>query len=105
MGASEEAYQRVLPPNSFLHVDNFTSPKELADYLKELDKNDRMYNQYFKWKDGSSWNIIKTHFLCRVCAMLHLDLPPVWYPDINEWWRKNTCKKNDKYVELNEYDY
>ena len=92
MGASYDAYIRALPPDSFIHVDNFTSTKELAEYLKELDKNDRMYNQYFKWKDGGSWKTVDTNYLCRLCAMLHLDLPPIWYPNVDEWWRKTACK-------------
>lgn len=30
MGARKEDYEKVAPPNSFIHVDDFESPKELA---------------------------------------------------------------------------
>ena len=33
MGASKEAYERSAPLNSFLHVDDFTGPAHLAQYL------------------------------------------------------------------------
>jgi glycoprotein 3-alpha-L-fucosyltransferase len=53
MGARPEDYEALLPPGSFIHVDDFRSPKHLAEYLQSLDKNDELYNAYFKWKD--SW--------------------------------------------------
>ena len=37
MGASMEEYAAIAPPNSFLHVDQFGSPADLAEYLKVLD--------------------------------------------------------------------
>ena len=33
MGASKEAYERSAPFNSFLHVDDFTGPAHLAQFL------------------------------------------------------------------------
>ena len=33
MGASRESYERSAPDNSFLHVDDFSSPAQLAEYL------------------------------------------------------------------------
>ncbi|CAG5121936.1 unnamed protein product, partial [Candidula unifasciata] len=48
MGAAPEDYERAAPPHSFIHVDDFESPKDLADYLHKLDKNDDLYNKYFQ---------------------------------------------------------
>ena len=50
MGAAPEDYHRAAPPHSFIHVDDFRSPKELAAYLHQLDQDDALYNQYFAWK-------------------------------------------------------
>ena len=69
MGARKEEYEAVAPYNSFIHVDQFNGPKELAMYLLELDKDDEKYNQYFQWKGTGEF--INTRFFCRVCAMLH----------------------------------
>ena len=48
MGARREDYARVAPLNSFIHVDDFKGPKELAEFLLELDKDDVKYNSYFQ---------------------------------------------------------
>lgn len=50
MGARPEDYEVAAPYNSYIHVDEFESPKELAEYLHRLDKYDELYNSYFKWK-------------------------------------------------------
>ena len=56
MGARPEDYERAGPLNSYIHVNKFESPKELADYLKKLEANDDLYNEYFKWKVRLSVN-------------------------------------------------
>ena len=48
MGASLEEAKRVSPPNSFIHVDHFRTPRELADYLNWLDVHDDHYNEFFR---------------------------------------------------------
>ena len=48
MGARPQDYQAVAPHQSFIHVDQFTGPRELAEYLLELDRDEEKYNQYFK---------------------------------------------------------
>lgn len=34
MGGTRENYERLCPPKSFIHVDDFDSPQSLADYLR-----------------------------------------------------------------------
>ena len=48
------------PLKSYIHIDEFSSAKELAEYLHLLDKNDELYNSYFKWKNTGEF--INTHF-------------------------------------------
>ncbi len=50
MGARPEDYARSAPEHSYIHVDDFEGPKELAEYLHKLDQDDRLYNEYFAWK-------------------------------------------------------
>ncbi|XP_058058186.1 glycoprotein 3-alpha-L-fucosyltransferase A [Anopheles bellator] len=88
MGARPEDYEASSPQKSYIHVDEFASPKELAEYLHLLDRNDELYNSYFKWKGTGEF--INTYYWCRVCAMLHDEASfrkPKWYEDINDWWR------------------
>ena len=43
MGPNIKNYERLLPPNSFLHVNNFTDVNALAEYIKYLDDNNDAY--------------------------------------------------------------
>ena len=45
MGAQREAYELVGPPGSFIHIDDFSGPEDLAKYLHKLDRDDHLYNQ------------------------------------------------------------
>lgn len=85
MGAQPEDYARSAPQHSYIHVDDFESPKALAAYLHKLDQDDEMYNSYFRWKGTGQF--INTHFFCRLCALLHDDIRPKSYRDVNAWWR------------------
>lgn len=51
MGAHKEDYESVLPPHSYINVDNFRSISELAGYLRYLDGNDTAYAEYFAWNE------------------------------------------------------
>ncbi len=50
MGARPEDYRRSAPEHSYIHVEDFAGPKELAEYLHKLDQDDDLYNEYFQWK-------------------------------------------------------
>lgn len=50
MGARASEYAATAPHNSYVHVEEFTSPEDLASYLQRLDEDDALYNSYFKWK-------------------------------------------------------
>ena len=44
-------YKDFLPANSYIDAADFSSPKDLADYLIKLDQNDDLYNEYFKARE------------------------------------------------------
>lgn len=83
----------VAPRHSFIHVDDFESPELLAAYLRKLDRDDALYNEYFQWKRTGEI-MADTMFYCRLCAMLHdTERAPKHYGNINEWWSgKNVCR-------------
>ncbi|CAL4102074.1 unnamed protein product, partial [Meganyctiphanes norvegica] len=90
MGAHPDDYRRAAPEKSYIHVDDFESPKDLAAFLHMLDKNDDLYNEYFRWKGTGEF--INTYFMCRLCSMLHDEGHQQHYEDINLWWRgTGTC--------------
>lgn len=96
MGAPPSDYEKFAPLQSYIHVDHFKSPKELADYLNILDKNDDLYNSYFEWKGTGEFLGEQAKLFCRLCALLHDDhaiSTKHWYKNINDWWRgSGTCR-------------
>lgn len=51
IGPRTENYNKLAPPGSFIHVDQFDSVESLVNYLEYLDKNDTAYLEYFRWKE------------------------------------------------------
>ena len=64
MGARPADYEKAAPYKSFIHVDQFKGPKELAEYLIELDRDEQKYNMYFQVRKhlGEQW--ISNDVLC-----------------------------------------
>lgn len=88
MGARPVDYARLAPPGSYIHVDEFDSPKDLAEYLHKVDKDDDLYNSYFRWKGTGGF--IDTKFWCRLCAMVHEAQRTryhVVFDELDDWWR------------------
>ena len=74
MGGAD--YKALAIPGSYINVFDFSSLKELADYLMFLDKNDGEYNKYFEWKKlykvGGclrGYNMANHYpWMCEICA-------------------------------------
>lgn len=91
MGAHPDDYKRVAPPVSYIHVEEFSGPEELAKYLLKIAADDEEYNKYFRWKRTGSF--IDTKFWCRICSMLwDPKRPRLSVSNLNDWWRgKDIC--------------
>lgn len=102
MGAPKSDYQKLCPPNSFIHTGDFSNPLELAKYLDFLMHNDTAYNSYFEWK--KEFKVVNEHgyfgspslHLCRICeALNNVDTSkPKTYNDLNALWNsKSDCQR------------
>ena len=93
-GLSIDDYTKVSPPNSFLHVYNFTSIQKLGEHLRYLMNNDDSYNQYHEWRYKYSINTDRNIPACQVCELLHQqpDLPVV--PKLADWRNNRTLCRN-----------
>jgi len=93
MGAPRVDYERAAPPESFIHVDDFESPRELADFLRAVAADRDRYNSYFRWQGTGEY--IDTKFWCRLCALLHDSRRTgrhSVYDRLDDWWRgRGTC--------------
>lgn len=98
MGASRADYERYAPPGSFIHVEDFASAKELADFLRKTGADSEAYEQYFDWRAVGKvevyvkkFDISHSQYWCDLCEALHnpkkihvgVSYRPIW-----EWWNK-----------------
>ncbi|KAM4598265.1 4-galactosyl-N-acetylglucosaminide 3-alpha-L-fucosyltransferase 9-like [Polymixia lowei] len=69
LGPSRENYERFIPGDAFIHVDDFSSPKALAKYLLHLDQDEARYHEYFKWsrKHRASLTLFPLQNACYCC--------------------------------------
>ena len=101
MGARPEDYAVTAPPGSYIHVDEFESPRDLGTYLNLLDKNDTLYNEYFRYKHH--FKLIRLGefpdlYWCQLCAMVHLKEHingSHWYDDYEKWWNGGCYARDD----------
>ncbi|XP_046639886.1 alpha-(1,3)-fucosyltransferase C-like [Daphnia pulicaria] len=67
-------YTQHAPPHSYIDALKY-KPKELAAYLKILDADNALYNEYFWWKDHYRVEFISEytsrHGFCGLCQKLH----------------------------------
>ncbi|XP_036423288.1 4-galactosyl-N-acetylglucosaminide 3-alpha-L-fucosyltransferase 9-like isoform X2 [Colossoma macropomum] len=49
-GPSRENYERLVPSDAFIHVEDFPSVRALAKYLYLLHENEALYHRYFRWR-------------------------------------------------------
>ncbi|KAL7889131.1 hypothetical protein AOLI_G00041050, partial [Acnodon oligacanthus] len=72
LGTSRKNYENFVPRDAFIHVDDFLSPKDLADHLQLLDKNNELYFRHFVWR--RDFTVKMSHFwaehTCRTCEYL-----------------------------------
>ena len=86
-------YSAIAPPFSYIDARDFKSAQQLADYLKLLDENDELYNQYFWWKPHYR---IRNHIqdlklsMCGLCSRLHFDRAVKIYEDMEKWWVRDS---------------
>jgi hypothetical protein len=73
MGALENDYKRIAPKQSYIHIDQYKTPENLAKYLNYLIDNPEKYLRYLQWREHSEIEFINPggwmNFLCPLCQM------------------------------------
>ena len=91
-GTSRLDYEKVAPPHSFIHVQDFQTIQELAEYIKLVAASDSLYNSYFHWRrfgTVSTQKMFTPKFLyCNVSDRLAKDENRLTHMkrDWKEWW-------------------
>ena len=91
-GLSKQDYEKIAPPHSFIHVDDFSSPKDLMLFLEKLSKDKERYSSYFWWKsyyDLYTVTELMEKTKCQLCDVLNNDVnASKKYSDFANYWIK-----------------
>nr|XP_039258878.1 4-galactosyl-N-acetylglucosaminide 3-alpha-L-fucosyltransferase FUT6-like [Styela clava] len=83
-GPKRKDYEAIAPPGSFIHVDDFSSLKELANYIKYLDRNDTAYLEYLRWLTLKPSDMPRYGLeggWCHICRALHgINVDDIYHP-------------------------
>ena len=75
MGPKESDYAQVAPKQSYIHVDNYRTPEDLAKYLKYLIHYPEEYLTYLRWREYTRIELVNTtrwrNLLCPLCKMAY----------------------------------
>ncbi|XP_014637847.1 PREDICTED: alpha-(1,3)-fucosyltransferase 7 [Ceratotherium simum simum] len=87
LGPPRASYEAFVPPDAFVHVDDFGSARELAAFLAGM--NESCYRRFFAWRDRlrvrlfSDWR----ERFCAICGRYpHLPRDQV-YQDLKGWFQ------------------
>ena len=79
-------YNLFAPPHSVINIQDFSSPKHLAQYLKLLDSSNQLYARYFDWKRDYDIRLWTKNGWCHLCKIVNSHQPHKNYEDIKKWW-------------------
>ncbi|GAV00925.1 hypothetical protein RvY_11707 [Ramazzottius varieornatus] len=100
-------YSSIFPPESFLSVNDFPSPKALAERMHQISRSRSDYLKYFSFRLDPKKVQLPEYLhpnkcsLCKLCEILNAE-PPVQkiYPDMTKWWSISTqCSLKDQGLE------
>jgi hypothetical protein len=94
LGPSKQSYLDLgVPPTAFIHIDDFHSPEELAQYLHQISNDYFLYREYFQWLNqyDTFFNIneLEPIRMCELCMRLNMQESQdhSFYTDIHQWHR------------------
>ncbi|KAI4886109.1 hypothetical protein NFI96_004055 [Prochilodus magdalenae] len=88
LGPPRENYEEFVPADSFIHVNDFKTPQELAEHLKLLDQNREMYEQYFTWRERFAVRVAQfgLEHACRICDHVRRDTGYRVFKSLDKWF-------------------
>lgn len=96
MGPPVRDCERLLPPDSYLHVEDYANPASLASYLRYLDRQPREYARLHTWR--RRYRVVNEHgyfgspsrHYCRLCQALNYNgLDEKVYRDLGSFWSED----------------
>ncbi|XP_071788292.1 alpha-(1,3)-fucosyltransferase 4-like isoform X1 [Asterias amurensis] len=94
-GSPKADFEKLAPPNSYIHVSDFESVKELADYIIKVDQSDELYNSYFEWRKLGSVIVtypkMQPNYFCNILPLLKKTAEAKFVHE-SSWY--NSCRGN-----------
>ncbi|XP_031697246.1 alpha-(1,3)-fucosyltransferase 9-like [Anarrhichthys ocellatus] len=88
LGPPTQNYEDHAPPDSFIHVDDFSSPQKLAERLLYFDQNNAEYMRFFNWR--SIFKVKQSQFgrehACKTCRYLQNHKEYQAFDDLISWY-------------------
>ena len=82
-------YARLGAPGSYVNVLDFSTVRDLVDYLRRIHESDEKFADHLllrRYYEIDTYNQIKQP-LCELCARLHsFSEPPKSYSNLTHWW-------------------
>ena len=87
LGPPREQYEAVMPKDSFIHVNDFSSVEELGHFLKTLAEDKKRYATYFNWRLNSTFSFFTDwrEELCKICPQVRSLQRQKVYDDLHGW--------------------
>ncbi|CAF5001103.1 unnamed protein product, partial [Rotaria sp. Silwood1] len=84
-----------LPPNSFIHIDQFKTLTHLANQLDYVSNYIDIFSFYHQWRINYRLLTWKSNYFiddrfCDLCIKLHDDLTPKSYLNFSQWLNQCT---------------
>ena len=93
-GPHRDDVKEMAPENSYIHVEDFTTPKELVKYLNYLNTNDTAYLEYHKWRSikprRPDTHSKMNNLTCQLCLEIKRRKAANWakktIKSVASWW-------------------
>jgi glycoprotein 3-alpha-L-fucosyltransferase len=90
---SRQSYERVAPPNSFIHAQDFNFDAQLlAQYLVNVSSDFDLYFKHIEWKISYEAYFkskdVEPHRFCQLCTKLNTETASIYYELMSNWFTK-----------------
>ncbi|XP_074871443.1 alpha-(1,3)-fucosyltransferase 7 [Carettochelys insculpta] len=87
LGPPRANYEKFIPADSFIHVEDFSSMRELAGFLKTMSAS--RYQAFFQWRQRYGVKLYTDWWerFCTICTRYPQLAQGQVYPDVESWFR------------------
>lgn len=92
---NREFYEKIAPPKSFIHLEDFDyDVKKLSNYLSLISNDFDSYMNHLEWKLNYdiiyTANMVEKRRICELCYNLNKESSYIYYKSVSKWFN-NAC--------------